>query len=330
MATPIGDSFWGINQLSQPPAITINRDMHGLVFFTRPRLNLTNDNMSNVRIFTPLMSTNQDSIQCALRSYLDPTLALSSSNAIASSVVDPHQAFIPILSNHILSANGWPDLDAGTFVAHEGVYKETWSFIDSIVRNYSTYDITANFRNIPGDPITMLIFYWLHYAENVYLGDMSPYTDALLQNEIDYTTRIYRLVLDATKTKVQKIGATGAAFPISCPVGASFNFESSHPVNASNDQIPITFRCIGAMYHDDMLVHEFNLTVQAFNAGMKDANRTNLYTQIPMAYLSLFRNRGYPRINPDNYNLEWWVSTSAYNTVVASLNSSTIASSENY
>ena len=72
-------------------------------------------------------------------------------------------------------------------------------------------------------------------------------------------------------------------------------------------------------YHFD----EFNKTVAFFNDGMSAKNfiaptgnntawTNSAYTQIPMAALTIFNNRGYPRINPYNYNLEWWVDNALY------------------
>lgn len=326
LSTAIGDNFYGINHRQQPGSIPINRDMHGLTFFTRPRLNLTNDNIRTVRQLTPLLTKESMSIQRIIRCLLDPELARSGS--ISSPFVDSQQAFIPMLTNNLLSMSGWPDLEARMFTSHEGVYGEAFSMVDSVVQNYSTYDITANFRNIPGDPITLMFLIWLHYMSQVYLGNIVPYPDALIQNEIDYNTRIYRLVLDATKTKVQKIAACGASLPWSCPIGAAFNFESDRPLNQSNDQLTIQFRCMGAQYQDDILIDEFNRTTALFNdtmsasyfktlpkrvGGYVYSETTNpYYVRVTMEELEIFNNRGYPRIDPETYTLEWWVSKQEY------------------
>ena len=235
----------------------------------------------------------------------------------------------PSNTNNLLSISGWPDVIAPFHTSQEGVYKEAFSLVDGLTVNYSTYDITANFRNMPGDPITLMFFVWCHYMSLVYRGDMVPYPDFIIQNEIDYQTRIYRLVLDSTKTRVQKIGACGAAFPTNAPMGAAFNFEHDRPINSSNDQISIHFQCMGAQYQDDILIYEFNRVVGLFNPGMateafvdaysRDTNGqlvttpTNRYhKKVPMDALVIFNNRGYPRINPNTYELEWWVSNEDY------------------
>lgn len=310
LSTAIGDNFYGINHRQTPNAIQINKDYFGLAFFTRPRLNLSTENLRAVRQMTPLLTSNGDSIQRIIRCLLDKTLA---TRGINSQFVDNQQAFIPILTNSLLSMSGWPDVTLPTMTSQDGVYKEAFSMADGVTANYSTYDIQASFRNMPGDPITSLFLNWIHYASNVFQGTMVPYPEFIVENEIDYMTRIYRLVLDSTKTYVKKIAACGAAFPQASPIGAAFNFSHDKPINDSNDQISIPFRCIGAMYQDDILIYEFNKTTEQFNSLLEDKSRESHYVKVPIDALAIFNNRGYPRINTKTYELEWWVSKDEYN-----------------
>jgi hypothetical protein len=314
LSTAIGDSFYGINHRQTPNPIQINKDFHGLAFFTRPRLNLTSENLRAVRQLGPLLNNEPASLQRIIRCLLDPEIAKGRGGTILSSpFVDPGQAFIPILTNHLISMSGWPDIIAPTFTSQEGVNKEAWSLVDGVTEPLQTFDITANFRNIPGDPITTMMLIWVHYQSMVYRGLLVPYPEMIIENEIDYQTRIYRLVLDASKTRVQKIAACGAAFPLNVPIGGAFDFDASRPINqAMSDQISINFRCMGAMYQDDILVKEFNDTVTLFNIMMDDRNREAGMVQIPMQALGVFNNRGYPHINPNTYKLEWWVSADDY------------------
>lgn len=316
ISTAIGDNFFGINHRQQPNPISINRDLFGLTFFTRPALNLQAENIRNHRKLNPLLSTQPDSIPRIIRCLLDRRL---DGAGITSPFVDNSQAFIPVLTNNLLSMSGWPDMNTPVFQSPDGVYKETFGMVDGIVDNYSSYDISANFRNIPGDPITAMMMYWLRYMSAVFEGILVPYPEFIIENEIDYQTRIYRLVLDYTRTKVQKIGACGAAIPMVAPTGAALNFEADRPINNSADQISLSFRCYGAMYGDDVLIEEFNDTVVLFNDLMSDANRKSEMQQVPMAYLEIFNHKGYPRINPANYNLEWYVMKDEYKLMAPKL-----------
>ena len=325
----IGNSIYGINHRQTPGVVPINRDFYGLAFFTKPELNMTKGNLRMLRKFIPLLTGDANSIQRIIRCSLDPRI-FSAPEYITTPFVDTQQAFIPMLTNNLISMSGWPDMIAPTMTSQEGLYKEAWSMVDGITDIYSTYDIQANFRNIDGDPISALFAAWVMYASAVYVGDMVPYPIKIIQNEIDYQTRIYRLILDSNKMYVRKIAACGASFPLSVPMGSYFNFESDRPVNNSNDQISIPFRCIGAIYNDDILIDEFNKVVGMHNYGMREsdfstsknsdgstitANRS--HTKITMDKLALFNNRGYPRINPNTYELEWWVPNNDYANVMS-------------
>lgn len=309
----IGNMFYGINHRVQPGAYPINKDFHGLTFFTRPRFNLTTANLNSTRILTPLLTTEAASVQRAIRCMLDHELVKA---GISCPLIDEQQAFMPLLTNNLVSMNGWPDVKADMFTAEDGVYKQSWAMADGVAVDYSTYDITADFRNLQGSPITLLFFTWIHYMSLVYQGILVPYFEQIIEKEIDYQTRIYRLVLDSTKTRVQGISACGAAMPLSAPMGAMFNFDATKPINQANDTISMQFRAIGAMYQDDMLVFQFNRTVCMFNDTMKDKTRPSMYTMVPMELLEFFNNKGYPRISPDR-TLEWWVPNDVYNQTLS-------------
>ena len=338
----IGKSLYGINHRQTPGAIQLNKDFFGLTFFTRPDMNLTWSNVKDSRQLAPLLTRNLNSIPSIIRSLLDVRLGNSKEYGGVSSLVDAQQAFIPMLTNHLLSISGWPDAIAPTMTSQEGVYKEAFSMVDGVVANYSTYDIQANFRNIPGDPITLLFLVWIHYASNVFQGLMVPYPDNIVMNQIDYQTRIYRLVLDSSKRFVKKIGACGASFPMSSPIGAAFNYEHNTPISDSNHQISIPFRCMGFMAQDDILISEFNATTAMFNPSMDkdateienaiaklndgkkhsakiwdDARTGKNYVKLNADELTLANNLGYPHININTYELGWYVDLDTWDYIFA-------------
>lgn len=316
ISTSMSDTFRGLNHRQQPNSVPINRDMYGLTFFTRPRMNMTSANLRQSRLFSPMLSTNDLTIPRAIRAMLDTE---SRKHGHGSKLIDEYQAFIPILTNQLISISGWPDVIAPTYTAQPGAYQETFSMVDGLTVNYGAFDIRANFRNIQGDPITALFLTWAHYASLVFQGILLPYPDALIENEIDYMTRIYRLVLDPSRRFVQKIAACGAGFPIDAPIGNAFNYEQDKPINQGNDQITVTFRCFGAMYQDPILVDQFNRSVVMHNNDMagSDADRERTFVKLDPAYQQIFNHMGYPRINPDTYELEWWVFKADYEQYVS-------------
>ena len=342
----IGDNLYGINHRQTRAAVPSNKDVYGLTFFVRPQLNMQIDNIRNLRLFSPLCSdSNIYTLQNFVRCSLDPRLQAGYKFGIQNPVnvapincplVDNQNPFFPVLTNNLNSISGWPDTVAPTFTSRPGLYNEAWSMVDGVVKNYESFDITASFRNTRGDPIVYMFYVWLHYMANVFEGKLVPYLDMITENEIDYNTRIYRLVLDHTKTYVTKIAATGAAFPISIPMGSFFDYKADRPFNDQNKDISVVFRCMGAQYQDDILVKEFNDTVQIFNAGMLDDNRENSMHRVDPSLLHIFNNRGIPRINPQTYELEWWVDRDLFNrrsgafilSGLANMNTATLTSNE--
>ena len=71
-------------------------------------------------------------------------------------------------------------------------------------------------------------------------------------------TRIYRLVLDETRTQVRKIAATGVSIPKSVPLGSQFDFSAETPFNEQNKELTVQFESIGFQYNDPILIKEFN------------------------------------------------------------------------
>ena len=320
----IGTALYGINHRQTPGRVPINQDGYGLTLMTRPQLNMSTGNLRALRQFIPLLTVNETSIPRMIRKLLDPRLA-SGDGKLDCPLMDDKCAFIPILSNHMLSSSGWPDPFVEVHTSKPGVYKETFSIVDGVVEQYHSFDISTTFRNMLGDPITALVYVWCLYMAAVFRGDMVPYPDFIAYNEIDYNTRIYRLVLDRTKRFVQKIACTGAAFPKNVPLGQAFNFEHDHPINSANDQIGIQWQANGVCYQDPIVIYEFNKTVAIFNPDMSDASGRTSVQLLSPSELQLFNNRGYPRINPDTMEMEWYASIQDYNTVMSAFTRNSLA-----
>lgn len=329
--TAITETMWGLNHRSLANSIPINKDHYGLTFFTRPDMCLSQYNLRSDPRLAAMLDPDGNSYPRAIRAMLDArhNLINNDDQPYPSGLIDEKCAFLPLLSNQLVSMSGWEDLMLPTQSLKEGVYGETYSFVDGILENYRTYDITANFRNIVGDPITYLFFYWLVYAAGVYQGDLVPWESNIRNNRIDYQTRVYRIVLDHTKRYVQKIAYCGAAFPIGLQIGQHFNFESDAPINRTNDQISVTFRAVGAEYLTARAVYAFNKTVCMCNPSMYANNRVGMgLRKIPYEYIYLFNYQGYPYINLVTNELEWYTYEEELERIFGSVSSYEAASRE--
>lgn len=320
----IGNNLYGLNHQSTKGVVPENRDSYGYVFFTRPQLNLSTTNIRNIRKMYSLLTKDEMSIQRYVRCMLDPRLKFDN---ISTPLVDSQSPFIPVFTNNIKNLSGWPDEVVPTFTSKEGVRREQWAIVDGFMDIYDSFDIDCTFRNTKDEPIILMLETWLRYMSNVFEGMMSPYMDFITENEIDYNTRIYRVILDESKRYVKKIAATGASFPVNVPTGKVFDYSDSSKYADQNKDINVRFKCIGAMYNDDILVPEFNAVSAIFNgdiANMLNKKAHNM-VKIPYELLSMFNNRGYPVINTDTLELEWWISKNSltYKKVLAMLQSTT-------
>lgn len=308
----------GINHRGVGNPVPYNQDNQGLTFFTRPRLNLSYNNLSADRRLSTLGAGNgvaRGHYPGAIRQWLDPEVAMTLyAGGNRTDLVDPKLAFIPMLTNNLISLSGWPDPIAEYYNSDEGLAKETWGMVDGVDTIYSAYDLNATFRNIAGDPISLLFQVWLIYMSLVYQGRMLPYPDSEMLREIDYQTRIYRLILDPTRTYVQKIAACGAAFPTSSALGQAFDFSADSPFEQSRaSQISVPFRCFGAMYQDPILIREFNDVVEIFNPDMSIYRRQAAgMIMVPREQLHGYNYYGYPFIDPLTNELQWWDYKEAY------------------
>lgn len=307
--TSVGSSFWGIDNNGSGLPIPANTDQYGLTLFTRPRLNLTYDNVKLVRTLTPLLNSNDLSIPRAIRAYLDP---VGSQKIYPSRLVDPLNPFIPILTNTLLSFTGWPDPYMDVYTSKAGVYREQFSMIDGFANMHEAYDLSATFKNMVGDPVGMLLWTITQYAALVHEGEIDPYPSHIFENEIDYNMRAWRFILDPSRRYIQRIGCCGAGFWKSSNAGAAFNYNSDKQFNQDLDQISGEFRIMGAMYNDPILIYEFNKLVTMFNPSMADGTRQNTYVRLDLAHRKIFNYMAYPRIERRTMELEWWVPKDVY------------------
>lgn len=265
--TAIANNLYGVNFRQTGNVVPRSKDMYGFTFFTRPQLNLNIENISNFRAFYNLLTSNEKSYQRYTRMMLDPRLGLV--NQMKCPFVNNQNPFIPVLTNNIVSLSGWPDLSVPSFTSEPGIYGEEHSFVDGVTNHYESFDLDISFKNTKGNPLIYLFYIWIKYETLVFEGILNPYIDMVTENEIDYNTRIYRIVLDQRKRYVRYIAATGASFPINVPTGNLFDYNVDTPYNTKNSEINIRFRSLGFMAFEDILKLQFNQTTAIFNPDIR-------------------------------------------------------------
>ena len=313
------NNLTGINHLQTPNALPNNKELPGFTFFTRPQLNMQKGNIRNVRKLYSLLTDNDVSIQKYIRCCLDPRLALGvsySSGSIPPSpcpVIDNSSPFIIPFTNNLLSISGWPSIAVPTRNSDPGLYNEVQTLVDGRVINDEAYTLNCNFRNTRGDAILFLLYVWSLYMSMVFEGKMVPYLDMISENEIDYNTRIYRIVTDHTRRRITKMYCCHAAVPKGVPIGDGADIPGDRTYSDANQTMSVQFECNGFTAFDDIVALEFNAVGEIFNPDLSDENRENRMVRVPESLLRIFNFSGYPRIDTVNSTLDWWVSKDVYN-----------------
>lgn len=322
-----------------------NRDHMGFVFFTRPILNLTYDNLSVSGSLSMLRNAPPESLARGIRALLDPWSArggytkdpkfkramtkeeaeMAVQNNIATPMVNNANPFIPLLSNCLTNLSGWKDITLNSYTSKAGVNNEQWSMVDGYYYKNEAFEMSSSFRNIEGDPISLLFQTWLEYMGNCgYRWEMNPYPCFVEEREWDYNSCIYRFVMDHTKTYITK-WATTIATPLSLPYGDQFNFSADKNFNEANNEITVTWQCNGIQYNDPITFYNFNQLVALYEPQLQvrydvyDEETNSLIVEGSQYWQKLrgaekFRGLylAVPLINYITRELEWWVKRDDY------------------
>lgn len=306
----IFEQLRGINSLGTHPTMPANREQFGLTFFTRPRMNLHDTNLRNWRpFFSMIGGENSANLPRAIRAMLDPVGVWR--HGKGSVLIDHEQAFIPWLSNGLVSQSGWPEIAPGTFTSAEGNHHESSSMIDDTIKNFRTWDLNTSFRNGAGNIIVLLLYVWVCYASLVYEGDLSPYPDAIMSNRIDYHTRVFRFSLDANKKNIAGWWST-IAYPYVAPTTQGANFSMDSPFNTEGQQQSVLWKCHGCDTFDPIVLAEFNAIVQYFNPNMHPSLRGKRMVEIAENEWHLFNYKTFFQVDTEEQTLTRWVDVDVY------------------
>lgn len=321
------ETCFGYNYRARGQVVPGQRDQVGLTFFTRPDLNLYRDNLTQDRNLTDLITPASISYARAVRAWLDPNGSANPDFDYSTPLVNPKAAFISLLTNTLKSLSGFPDNAMSKYTSQEGIMGEQWGMSDGPYQVRGNFQLTGSFVNIDGSPATRLFDVWGRYQENIRTKIMRPWSWNIYQNRMDYTTRIYRLILDPGRRFVQQIACTGYSFPLTNPTGGIFNFDADDNYDRSTDVISVQFDSYGAIYNDPIIIRAFNKVSAMFNSDLTIMNEANLasqdilikgtgYYQVTPDQRELMNYYSYPLIHPYTRELCWYVEKTVYNQIM--------------
>lgn len=327
----------GLSATGKGVVPTTAKDNKKLIFFTRPQLNFSDDNLLFSRRLLPLLENGDNasrSINRYIRCMLDPTLQYGHTDDITrrvaqpiinSSLVDQYNPFIPVLSNSLTNLTGWPDTVVPTKSSTPGIRKEVQSMVDGTNEIYGEFDLDATFINGKGEAALKMFNFWETIMTTNFANETKPYFSLLLENEIDYNTRIYVIILASDNKTIKRVACTGASFPTNDPNGKMFDYTKGGVVSSENNTFSIRFKSNGAIYNDPAVLQDFNDTMDMFNLDManmhdQQSKRGNKWfsptvpsqqlhnlVKVPDELLTTFDFNMYPSINIMTNELEWYV-----------------------
>lgn len=317
----------GVNHRGSGDVVSPNLEHAGYVFFTRPELNLTTDNIMAVRRLRYLLNDNPNGLPNYIRSTLMPHTITSTVPGLEGSLarspyVEERSPFIPLKTNTLKSISGWPDEIINISDYQEGMRKQVTGYADDIPNNYSQFDLTCSFINVRSSPIYAMLSAMRQYITTASIGGLSPFPKVRAARYLDYTQRIYVLITDENRIKIRLMACTGAAIMKGLPTGAEFNYSNESPVNTENETIDVPYHCYGVRYNDPIIVQNFNQIVKDYNPDFYKAlenNRRGEYIRIPHNETEFVNFEAIPFINADTMELEWYCRESRYNEIMASV-----------
>lgn len=315
--TAIFNAFYGPNHGGVGDLVALNEDYVGYVFFTKPNLNLKKSAIRHIRKLQYLLDDDPNSVACAIKSSLTCSKYWNSvKDGRRSNAVNDLYPFIPFLSNSLDSVSGWPDESVDFFESEEGLAKEVYGWSDTRPDNFGTFDLQLTFNSKIGDPQTAFFSTIREYMGRVGTGEMSPLPISEAEWEIDYNMNVYVLIMDRARKYVQKIASLGGGGVVAgVPTGAAFNIDTKQTRQTETKQISIPMKCYGFQYNDPIIIENFNALVGWTNPDMRpviNGEEQDEMVKLSDSELYYINYRGYPFINPQTSELEWWLEKNVY------------------
>lgn len=305
-------NYWGIDYLKTGGLVSEPQIGMGHIFFTRPRLRLTYDNLLRHRTFTLLANGDPNSVAGIVRAYLDPVG--HSSGTFECARVDKRNPFISVLTNRCENASGWRETPVTAYTSREGLMGESYSLADGKPTNYGSTSISASFKNMKNDFIGFLFHIWTQYMMLTHRGVMMPYKDDWLYNRINYNTRIYRFLTDPTGQYLVDFAMTGASFPLNSNKSGVYDYNRGERFQKNVDESSIEFQSNGTIMMDPIIPKQFNQTVLMFCPQMADAVRAKFFHELTLEEKPYFSHHAIPYVDLRNLKLGWYVDRTLYET----------------
>jgi len=280
-------------------------DTIGLAYVSRPMLNLSDKNcMLHPQLYA-LYRPDRGSLMAYVKGMLDPVWGAA--NAGDDTILDPLNPWLVPCSRFLKVSSGFPDLSLGTGNSSPGIRKETYRFVNGLLEVNHDFDIQQSYYNPSPGFLPYMFEAWVHYIDGVTTGDHSiePRFQALRQNYLDYTCRIYHIIMNRNMRNIEWIFCCGGGMPTTFPSGSFSTIDRTQNTlrGQGQDELSINFAVNGFRFNNVMVADAFNRTTLRVNPNMHPKVRNAHYRKLSFQEPA---DTNYPWINVQTMEMEYW------------------------
>lgn len=264
---------------------TPNKVSAGLVFITRPQINLNSLNLRMNRFMSMLDTFDPMMVQFAIRASLDGYSRRMYYGDLVKRCpfLKATSPWFTILGNTLSDISGSPSKVIDTYTSTGGFYSESYSHAIGSDGNKKPIDLQLTFVDPQGGPVMAIFQYWMEYIERVTTGEFMPHQHYIEKRRLDYTVSIYRLLLDPSRRYIYGWYKYTGCFPINLPTGAMFDMSRSEYWVEACKNFTVTFRCVvpgkpndpGAVSEFNMLTERYCPAIKKFFGARTESERAN-------------------------------------------------------
>lgn len=305
----LGKILKGIVHNDEIPLVPLKDKTKGRIFLTRPMFNMSSNNLQHNDTLRSLLSKDTNNIQTYIRQLLDPRLIYLERGMKEVDFLDNRLSFIAPFSNLVSSLTGFPDRTMPVTTSKPGPIGQTRTTPDGYFGHAGTVELDIEVDSINGSLFERIMSIWGTMISCQNLKEASPYMEDEVAGRTNWGGRLYSLELDATGTIVLGIAAVTDVYPLVDNIGKKYNFkrgESKERNTKSNYRLIGTG---GVDYEEPRLIFEFNEHSAMLNMELsaKIAGLPHNLVKIPTSLKDKLGDTGYPYINDETMELEWWI-----------------------
>lgn len=321
--SPLMNSLRGLRILGKGPAMMPMADNTiGLALVTRPRLNLTDDNISRSEKLMSLYGATQYSVGAYIRGMLDERWAAANNPLFLNNKIP----FITCLTEYLKVSTGFGDLQIRMDMSEPGLRDQVYQRVASKLEENGSFSIQQTYFNPKPSVIQGLFQVWEDYISEVVSGDRQcgPRDRYLMGNRIDYDCRIYHLIMNKDTEYLEHIFASVQSIPTTYPAGAMATIDNSgtNLRGEGQDDFTVQFSSVGQRQDEIGLIQAFNEHSFLYNPNIRPEVRDRYYRELKSDEYIAYNYGAYPLLLPrvsevkgeggrsalrSGIKLTWWV-----------------------